>query len=152
MNMDHNQTVGRPMEILLVEDSLVDARLTMGALKQGQVKHRLTLIRDGEEALEFLRQEGKFARAPRPDLLLLDLMLPKKTGFEVLNELKQDFELSSIPVVVLTASETDEPRLKCEALEVDSYITKPVNLDKFLAVVRELKKYWLEDVILPAID
>jgi chemotaxis family two-component system response regulator Rcp1 len=145
-------TVGRPMEILLVEDSLTDACLTIAALKNGQVQHRLTLILDGEEAMEFLNQEGKFARAPRPDLILLDLVLPKKSGIELLTEIRADYGLNDIPVVVLTGLTSGEDRLRCETLQVDAYITKPVNLDKFLAVVKELKRFWLEDVILPSID
>lgn len=145
-------TVGRPMEILLIEDSLADACLTIGALKNGNVQHRLTLIRDGEEAMEFLYQEGKFVRAPRPDLILLDLVLPKKSGLEVLTDVKAHYELNDIPVVVLTGSLHEEDRLKCESMQVDAYITKPVNLDKFLAVVKQLKRFWLEDVILPALE
>ena len=115
------------MEILLVEDSLTDARLTIGALRNGDLQHRLTLVRDGEEALAFLHQDGIFARAPRPDLILLDLLMPKKNGLEVLAEVKHDFALKDIPVVIMTASEAEEDKLKCEILHVDSYITKPVN-------------------------
>ena len=149
---DAQDHVGRPMEILLVEDSLMDARVTINALRDGLTQHRLTLIRDGEEALEFLRQEGRFVRAPRPDLVLLDLMLPKKSGIELLDELKQDYELKDIPVVVLTASEAEEDKVKCQMLQVDAFITKPVNIEKFLKVVRLLKRFWLNDVILPSID
>ena len=147
-----NQLVGRPMEILLVEDSLMDARVTIEALRDGHVQHRLTLVRDGEEAIHFLRQEGRFARAPRPDLILLDLMLPKKTGLEVLAELQENFELKQIPVVVLTASENEADRSRCAFFDVDSYITKPVNLDKFLNVIKELKRCWREDVIVPSVE
>ena len=143
------ETVGRPMEILLVEDSLTDAQLAIEALKRGQVKHRLTLVRDGLEAMAFLRQEGPFAKAPRPDLILLDLQLPKLDGREVLAHVKSDDNLKQIPVVILTASEAHEDILKSEDLFVDSYMTKPVDLDKFLALVKQLKKFWLEDVILP---
>ena len=106
-----DQVVGRPMEILLVEDGLLDARVTIASLKEGLTHHRLTLIRDGEEALEFVRQEGRFARAPRPDLILLDLMLPKKSGTEVLDELRSDYSLKEIPVVVMTASDDEEDRV-----------------------------------------
>jgi len=147
---DH--VVGRAMEILLVEDSLMDARVTIHALRQGLTQHRLTLIRDGAEALEFVQQSGRFAQAPRPDLILLDLMLPKKSGTEVLDELKADFSLKDIPVVVLTASEDEADRVKCQMLHVDAFITKPVNLDKFLEVVKQLKRFWLNDVILPSLD
>ncbi len=151
MNMQ-DQVVGRPMEIMLVEDGLLDARVTIAALKEGLTKHRLTLIRDGEEAMEFLRQEGRFAQAPRPDLILLDLMLPKKSGTEVLDDVRSDFSLKDIPVVVMTASDDEEDRVKCQMLNVDAFISKPVNVDKFLDVVKQLKRFWLNDVILPAID
>jgi len=140
------------MEILLVEDGLVDARLVIGALEQGGFRHRLTLVRDGEEALEFIFQRGQFARAPRPDLILLDLMLPGKSGLDVLNEVKSFEDLREIPVVVMTASVAEEDRLQCDSLKVDGYIIKPFNLEKFLDLVRTLKKYWLDDVILPAVE
>jgi chemotaxis family two-component system response regulator Rcp1 len=150
--MSNPSTVGRPMEILLVEDSLVDARLTIGALEHGGFRHRLTLVRDGEEALEFIFQRGRFAYAPRPDLILLDLMLPRKSGLEVLNEVKSHEGLKDIPVVIMTASADDEDKLQCDSLKVDGYIIKPVNMEKFLDLVRMLKKYWLDDVILPAVE
>jgi CheY-like chemotaxis protein len=143
------KTIGRPMEILLVEDSLVDARFTMNSLRSGDIRHRLTLVRDGEEALTFLRREGVFARAPRPDLILLDLMLPKVNGLEVLAAVRQDEKLSDLPVVVLTASPDDELRSKAEALGVDGYISKPVAWEKFLATVRTLKERWQADLLLP---
>lgn len=145
------QTIGRPMEILLVEDGLVDARVTISALKKGQIQHRLTLVRDGQEALEFLRQEGKFARAPRPDLILLDLCLPKLDGRQLLGELKRDVDLKSIPVVIMTSSDDEEDRLQSESLGVDSFITKPIDMDKFLLVVRRLKRFLHADLILPAV-
>ena len=147
-----NQIVGRPMEVLLVEDSLMDARVTIEALRSGNLQHRLTLVRDGDEAVQFLRQEGRFARAPRPDLILLDLMLPKRTGLEVLAELSDNFELKQIPVVVLTASDDEDDKSRCTFYDVNSYIHKPVNLHKFLTVVKELKRCWREDVILPTVD
>ncbi len=150
--MSDQSAVGRPMEILLVEDSLVDARLTIGALQQSGFRHRLTLVRDGDEAMEFIYQRGKFAQAPRPDLILLDLMLPKKSGLEVLSEVKSNVGLKDIPVVVMTASDVAEDRLQCDSLKVDGYVSKPVNFEKFLALVRKLKKFWLDDVILPSID
>ena len=147
-----DQIIGRPMEILLVEDGLLDARVAIASLKEGLTQHRLTLIRDGEEALEFLRQEGRFARAPRPDLILLDLMLPKKCGTEVLDELRADYSLKDIPVVVMTASEDESDRVKCQMLHVDAFMSKPVNVAKFLEVVRQLKRFWLNDVILPTVE
>ncbi len=147
-----SKTVGRPMEILLIEDSLVDARLTIAALKKGQIPHRLTLTRDGDEALEFLRQEGRFARAPRPDLVLLDLHLPKRDGLDVLGEIKADYDLKSIPVVILTASDAREDMEKCELLHVDAYLTKPVDTDKFVDLVKQLKRFWHANLILPGIE
>ena len=149
-NAMSNRIVGRPMEILLVEDGLLDARVTIESLREAGLQHRLTLIRDGAEAMDFLHQTGRFARAPRPDLILLDLMLPKKGGLEVLAEIRSDADLKNIPVVILTASDAEEDKVKCEQLEVDSYITKPVNLEKFLAVVRQLKRFWHDVVILPS--
>ncbi len=140
------------MEILLIEDSLVDARVTIGALERGGFRHRLTLVRDGDEALEFVFHRGRFAQAPRPDLILLDLMLPRRSGLEVLNEVKSHEGLKDIPVVIVTASEAEEDRLQCDSLKVDGYIVKPVNMEKFLDLVRLLKKYWLDDVILPAME
>ena len=150
--MSQKELVGRPMEILLVEDGLMDARVTIEALKEGDVKHRLTLIRDGQEALEFLVQDGKFNKAPRPDLVLLDLMLPKMTGTELLTEIRQNFALKDLPVVVLTASADEEDEVKCKLLHVDAYVTKPVNLSKFLGVVKDLKRHWMDDVILPPVE
>lgn len=145
-------TIGRPMEILLVEDSLTDAALTIGALRKSDVRHRLTLVRDGAEALEFLLRQGRFAKAPRPDLVLLDLELPKLDGRQLLREMKNDYELTGIPVVVLSASDAEEDKLKCELLHVESYITKPVNIDKFLGVIHQLKSYWHSDLILPSLE
>ncbi|MHB8972179.1 MAG: response regulator [Pirellulaceae bacterium] len=150
--MSNQSTIGRPMEILLVEDGLVDARLTIGALQHGGFRHRLTLVRDGQEALEFVYRQGRFAQAPRPDLILLDLMLPKRSGLEVLSEVKSHEGLKDIPVVVMTASGAKEDRLQCDSLKVDGYIIKPVNMDKFLDLVRTLKKFWLDDVILPSVE
>ncbi|MHB0957948.1 MAG: response regulator [Pirellulaceae bacterium] len=150
--MSDQSTIGRPMEILLVEDGLVDARLTIGALQHGGFRHRLTLVRDGEEALEFIFQRGRFAQAPRPDLILLDLMLPKRSGLEVLSEVKSREGLKEIPVVVMTASDAAEDKMQCDSLKVDGYIIKPVNLEKFLDLVRTLKKFWLDDVILPSVE
>lgn len=139
------------MEILLVEDSLVFARITIGALKKGGVSHRLTLVVDGVEALEFLRRQGPFSRAPRPDLVLLDLGLPKKDGKAVLAEIRADEELRTIPVVVMTASDDQHDMEECERLGVDCYINKPVDLDKFIGLVKQLKNSWSADLILPAV-
>lgn len=147
-----SQTIGRPMEVLLVEDSLTDAALTMSALSKGKFLHRMTLVRDGLEAMEFLHQEKIFARAPRPDVILLDLIMPKKDGLEVLAEVKKDFDLKTIPIVVMTSSEAEEDRLKCELLHVDSYIIKPINLPKFVEVLKQIKRHLLADVILPSAE
>lgn len=148
----NGQSINRPMEILLVEDSLVDARFTMVALKQGAIRHRLTLVCDGEEAIAFLRREGVFARAPRPDLVLLDLMLPKMNGLEVLTKIREDENRRIIPVVVLTAALDEEFRLQCEFLGVDGYIAKPVKLRKFLQIVRNLRNHWRSDLVLPTLE
>ena len=137
------------MEILLVEDSLADAGLAMAALKEGRVRHRLTLTVDGIETMEFLRRQGIFHQAPQPDLVLLDLSLPRKDGREVLVEMRADERLQRIPVVILTASAGDEDYLKSRLLGVDAYMVKPVNMAKFLEVVRQLRHRWLADVILP---
>jgi CheY-like chemotaxis protein len=144
------ETVGRAMEILLVEDNLADARLTIEALREGDFKHRVTLVRDGIEAREFLRRQGKFAQVPRPDLVLLDLYLPGIDGRQLLAEIRADTNLCSIAVVVLTASKSHEDYLQSQSLAVDSYMTKPVDTEQFLDTVRKLKRFWHADVILPA--
>ena len=144
------QTVGRPMEILMVEDSLTFARITMGGLRKGNIAHRITWLTDGEDALEFLHRRAKFVRAPRPDVILLDLGLPKIDGRNVLAKIKADDELRNIPVVIMTASTSDENRIESEWFAVEAHLTKPVDLDKFLGLVKELKSFWHEDMILPA--
>lgn len=142
-------TIGRPMEILLVEDDLEDAGLTIEALRSGEVPCRISLVRDGEEALEFLFRQGKFRRAPQPDLILLDLQLPKIDGREVLQKVKADEKLQRIPVVVLTSSHTHREILQSENLHVESYLIKPFDLSQFNSVVKSLRKYMLSDVLLP---
>ncbi len=142
-------TVGRPMEILMVEDDLEDASLTIEALRSGGVPCRISLVCDGEEALEFLFQQGKFRRAPRPDLILLDLQLPKVNGREVLLKVKGDEKLKQIPVVVLTASLSHLKILQEENLSVESYLNKPIDLAEFSRVVKSLRKFMLADVLLP---
>lgn len=146
------QVIGRPMEILLVEDGLIDAKLTIAALKKSGLRHRLTLIRDGEEAVQFLLQSGKFARAPRPDLILLDLLLPKRDGLEVLTEVRRHAPLRDIPVVILTASEDEQSRELAELHQVEHYLRKPVNFDNFLDVVKKLRHRWRQDLILPLLE
>jgi len=140
-----------PIEILLVEDNPGDMRLTKEALKEGKVYNNLHWAKDGVEALEFLRREGKFADAPRPDIILLDLNLPRKDGREVLSVIKNDDLLRNIPVVVLTTSKAEEDVLKSYALHANCYVTKPVDLEKFIVVVQSIDKFWLTVVTLPPI-
>jgi two-component system, chemotaxis family, response regulator Rcp1 len=141
--------IARPIEILLVEDNLGDARLTQETLREAKVRNRLSHVRDGVEALAFLRREGAHADAPRPDLILLDLNLPRKDGREVLAEIKQDERLRRIPVVVLTVSQADEDILRVYNLNANCYITKPVDLEQFIKVVRSIEDFWLAIVKLP---
>jgi CheY-like chemotaxis protein len=138
------------MEILLVEDSLPAARLTIGALKRGAIEHRMTWLADGDEALSFLHQEGRFSRAPRPDLVLLDLMLPGKSGRELLQEIRGNPHLADIPVVIMTGTSSEREALGEEHLAVQGFLTKPVDLDKFLTLVERMKEYWKADMILPS--
>lgn len=141
-------TVGRPMEILVVEDNLDDARVTLHALRPENIKCRATLVRDGEEALRFLRRAGVFAQAPRPDLILLDMQLPGCDGREVLVEIRSDEQLKNIPVVVLTASMVHRAVLEGQQLHVAGYMVKPVDWEQFLAAVKELRRSWLAQGIL----
>lgn len=126
----------------MVEDSLAQARLTMGALKKSPVDHRMTWLDDGADAVRFLLREGKYKQAPQPDLVLLDLNLPGRHGREVLSEIRRDERLGQTAVVILTASDDAEDHEHVEALGVQSYLTKPVDLDEFLRVVQEVKAYW----------
>ena len=139
----------KPIEILLVEDSPGDVRLTIEALKEGKILNNLSLAKDGVEALAFLRKEGKYTDATRPDLILLDLNLPKKNGQEVLAEIKNDITLKSIPVVILTISKMEEDILKTYENHANCYIVKPVDLDQFLGVVKSIEDFWLSIVKLP---
>jgi chemotaxis family two-component system response regulator Rcp1 len=140
---------GRPVEILLVEDSPSDAELTMEALREAKVRNHLSLVEDGVQAMEFLRGRGQFAGAPRPDLIMLDLNLPRKDGREVLAELKADEDLRAIPVVVLTTSRAEQDVLRAYHLHANCYITKPVDFGQFLEVVRSIESFWLCIVTLP---
>ncbi len=140
----------RAIEILLVEDNPGDARLTMEALKEAKVRNHLTLLGDGAAALAFLHQTGPYTKAPRPDLILLDLNLPRKDGREVLAEIKADESLRRIPVVVLTTSQAEEDILRAYNLNANCYVTKPMGLDQFLKVVKSIEEFWLEIVKLPS--
>lgn len=139
-----------PINILLVEDNPGDVRLTVEALKEGKVHNQLSVARDGVEALAFLRREGEFADAPQPDVILLDLNLPKKDGREVLAEIKADERFRRIPVVVLTTSKAEEDILRSYALHANCYVTKPVDLEQFITVVRSIEDFWFSIVRLPA--
>lgn len=144
-----NGEVGRPVNILLVEDNLGDVRLTQEALKEGKVLNNLSIARDGEEAIDFLRRQGKYANAVRPDLILLDLNMPKKDGRAVLTDIKNDEELRDIPVVVLTTSVAEQDILKAYNLHANCYITKPVDLGQFIEVVKSINEFWFSVVKLP---
>ena len=136
-------------DILLVEDSPGDVRLTKEAFKDAKVLVNLNVASDGREAMDFLKRKGKYVDAPRPDLILLDLNLPKKDGREVLEEIKENPALMSIPVVILTTSASDEDILRSYLLHANCYITKPVDLDGFLKIVNSIDSFWLSIVKLP---
>lgn len=144
--------VGRPIEILLVEDNKGDARLAKEALKDAKVRNRITWVKDGVEALAFLRCEAEYADTVTPDVILLDLNLPKKDGREVLAEVKQDADLRRIPVVVLTVSDAEEDIVKSYNLHANCYIKKPLDLDQFIKVVKAIESFWLTIVKLPPND
>lgn len=139
----------RPIEILLVEDNPGDVRLTKEALREGKVANNLSIAADGVEALAFLRREGQYANAARPDMVLLDLNLPRKDGRQVLAEIKIDPDLRRIPVVVLTTSKAEEDILKTYDLHANCYIAKPVDLEQFIRVVKSIDDFWLTVVRLP---
>jgi len=138
-----------PLEILLVEDNPGDVRLTLEALREGKVRNALHVVRDGVEAMAFLCRDGEFADRPRPDIILLDLNLPKKDGREVLAEIKASEELRRIPVVILTTSSAEEDVVRTYDLHANCYITKPVDLDQFIKVVKSIEEFWLTIVKLP---
>jgi two-component system, chemotaxis family, response regulator Rcp1 len=142
-------TYGRPIDILLVEDNPGDVRLTIEALKEGKVLNTLSVAMDGVEALAFLHREDKYADAPRPDLILLDLNLPKKDGREVLAEIKSDDSLKCIPVVVLTTSQAEQDIFKSYNLHANCFVTKPVDLEQFITVLQSIEDFWLTIVKLP---
>lgn len=138
-----------PIEILLIEDNPGDVRLTIEALKEGKVANEINVAADGVEALAFLRREGKYENAPKPDLILLDLNLPKKNGREVLAEIKMDSRLKCIPVVVLTSSQAEKDIVTTYNLHANCYITKPVDFDQFIKVVKSIENFWFKVVKLP---
>jgi two-component system, chemotaxis family, response regulator Rcp1 len=143
------ETTNGAARILLVEDNPGDVRLTMEALKEGKILNEVRVVEDGVEAMDFLHRTGKYTDAPRPDLILLDLNLPKKDGREVLAEIKEDDSLKKIPVVVLTTSAAERDILRAYNLHANCYITKPVDLDQFIHVVQLIEDFWLTIVKLP---
>ncbi len=146
--MNHSPYV-RPIEILLVEDSPSDAQLAIEALQAAKIANRLNHVEDGVEAMRFVRRQGPYKDAPRPDLILLDLNLPRKDGREVLEELKEDPDLKTIPVVVLTTSRSEQDVLRSYKLHANCYISKPVDFSQFMEVVRSIEYFWLTIVTLP---
>ena len=140
----------RPIEILLVEDSKGDVGLIEEVFGEAKIRNNLHIAEDGEEAILFLNNKGQFLDAPRPDIILLDLNLPKKDGREVLEEVKEDDNLKNIPIVVLTTSKAEEDILRSYNLHANAYITKPVNFDQFIKVVKSIEDFWLEIVKLPS--
>jgi two-component system, chemotaxis family, response regulator Rcp1 len=142
-------TVAREVNILLVEDNPGDVRLTVEALRDGRIANQLHVVHDGEDAMDFARQQGDYVDAPRPDLILLDLNLPRKDGREVLEELKNDPELHRIPVIVLTTSSSEADVLRSYDLHANCFISKPIGYDDFIAAVRSIENFWLKLVQLP---
>lgn len=140
---------GRPVEILLVEDNPGDVRLTREGLREGKIRNHLSVVTDGMEAMAFLRREGKYADAPVPDLILLDLNLPRKDGREVLAEIKADEKLHRIPVVVLTTSSAEQDIVVSYELAANCYVTKPVDFTSFVEVVKSIEDFWFTIVSLP---
>jgi two-component system, chemotaxis family, response regulator Rcp1 len=139
----------RPIEILLVEDSPSDVELTVEALQDFKVRNHVSVVEDGVVAIQFLRRQGPYAEAPRPDLIMLDLNLPRKDGREVLADIKSDDNLKSIRIVVLTTSRAEQDVLKAYQLSANCYINKPVDFNQFLEVVRSIEAFWLYVVTLP---
>jgi two-component system, chemotaxis family, response regulator Rcp1 len=143
------QSTSRPVEILLVEDNPGDVRLTREALTEAKVRNNLYVAADGVQAIAFLRREGEFAGSVRPDLILLDLNLPRKDGREVLEEIKADPALRQIPVVILTSSQAEQDIVRAYDLHANCYISKPVDLDQFIKVVKSIEDFWFAIVKLP---
>ena len=144
-----NLTQGRPIEVLLVEDNPGDVRLTAEAMRDAKVHNRLTVVDDGVKAMAFLRHEAPYTSSPRPDLILLDLNLPRKDGREVLEDIKHDPDLRRIPVVILTTSQAEEDILRAYNLHANCYVTKPIDFQGFMKVVQAIEDFWLTVVKLP---
>ena len=142
-------TVGKPIEILLVEDNKGDVGLIEEVFEEAKIRNHLHIAEDGEEAILFLHGEGKFSGSPHPDIILLDLNLPKKDGREVLREIKEDNSLKNIPVVILTTSGAEKDILRAYDLHANAYVTKPLDFDQFIKVVQSIGNFWLEIVKLP---
>lgn len=141
--------LNRPVIILLVEDNEADIRLTREGIKEAKIKNDLHVVRDGEEALQFLRKKGEYQDVPTPDLVLLDLNLPKKDGRQVLEEIKTDEQLKFIPVVVLTSSQAEKDILESYSLHANCYVTKPMGLNQFVEVIKSIEDFWISIVKLP---
>ena len=141
-----NDGTERAIEILLVEDNAGDVRLTKEALLEAKVLTRLHIINDGVAAVEFLKKEGRYGKSPQPDLVLLDLNLPKMSGFEVLAKMKQDATLRAIPVIILTSSNAETDIRKCYEAQANAYITKPVDIEKYFSLVKHLNEFWFSTV------
>lgn len=146
---DANFTTARPAQILLVEDNPGDVRLTREALKDSRVINELTVVSDGVEAMQYLRAEDQYRGAPRPDLILLDLNLPRKNGHEVLAEIKADDSLQHIPIVVLTTSQAESDVLRSYELAANCYVAKPIEFDAFAEAIRSIESFWFSIVTLP---
>jgi chemotaxis family two-component system response regulator Rcp1 len=145
----HATRIHRPIEILLAEDNPGDVRLTQEAFKEGRILNQLHVVSDGMEALAFLRQEGEYRQSPRPDLILLDLNMPRMNGRELLGVIKQDESLRRIPVVILTTSDAEEDIARSYDMHANCYVSKPVDFERFIQVVRSIQDFWLAVVTLP---
>jgi CheY-like chemotaxis protein len=143
------EILAKPIEILLAEDNKGDIGLIEEVFEESKIRNRLHVVEDGEEAMLYLHGKGKFSDSPRPDLILLDLTLPKKDGCEILQEIKEDSDLKKIPVVVLTASNVEKEIIRCYDLHANAYVNKPLDLNQFIDIVKSIANFWLEIVKLP---
>jgi DNA-binding response OmpR family regulator len=144
-----SEELGIPVDILLVEDNLGDIELTRMAFSNARIRNTLHVVEDGDQTMDFLRQKGDYCNVPRPDIILLDLHLPGKDGFEILAEIKEDKDLVDIPVIILTTSKTEEDIIRTYKLHANSYIQKPVDVNEFIETIRALEDFWLTVVKLP---